>query len=74
MPPKFKDIKKYCDNTGWVLTKNTDHWYYEKTLANGDVLTTRISHSVSKELSKNLWKTILKQQLKTTEEDFWNNI
>ncbi len=48
MPPKFKDLKRYCDHNGWVLVRDTDHWYYEKVLANGDVLSTKVSHAVHK--------------------------
>ena len=29
MAPKFGDLKRYCDKNGWVMIRNTDHWYYE---------------------------------------------
>lgn len=74
MPPKFRDLKKYCENTGWVLNRDTDHWYYEKVVTSGDVLKTRISHALAKEISGNLWKKILKHQLKTTESEFWSKL
>ncbi len=74
MPPKFKDLKKYCDKNGWVLIRNTDHWYYEKVLSDGTVLRTKISHATHKEIPSNLWKLILQKQLKITEKEFWNNI
>ena len=74
MPPKFRDLKKYCDKNGWVMIRNTDHWYYEKVLIDGTLLQTRISHAVHKEIPSNLWKLILKNQLKTTENEFWNNL
>lgn len=74
MPPKFGDLKRYCDNNGWVLIRNTDHWYFEKVLANGNVLQTRVSHATHKEIPKFLWERILKKQLQITEKDFWKGI
>ncbi len=74
MPPKFGDLKKFCDKDGWVLIRNTDHWHYEKVLSNGDVLKTRVSHAVHKEIPKHLWKKILKKQLRITEEEFWEKL
>jgi len=74
MPPKFGDLKKFCDKNGWVEIRNTDHWYYEKVLANGTVLRTKVSHALHKEIPKHLWKMILEKQLKITEKDFWNKL
>jgi len=74
MPPKFRDLKKYCENNGWVMIRNTDHWYYEKVLADGTLLQTKVSHAVHKEIPSNLWKLILKKQLKISEEEFWKNL
>jgi hypothetical protein len=74
MPLKFGDLKRYCEKDGRVMIRDTDHWYYEKVLSNGDILRTRVSHSVSKEIPANLCRKILKQQLKMTEEEFWKMI
>lgn len=74
MPPKFRDLKKYCEKNGWVIIRNTDHWYYEKVLADGTLLQTKVSHAVHKEIPSNLWKLILKKQLKISEEEFWKNL
>jgi hypothetical protein len=74
MPPKFRDLKKYCEKNGWVMIRNTDHWYYEKVLADGTLLQTKVSHAVHKEIPSNLWKLILKKQLKISEEEFWKNL
>jgi hypothetical protein len=73
MPPRFRELKSYCDKNGWVLIGNTDHWYYEKVLPNGDILKTKISHAVHKEIPPNIWMNILKHQLKTTEKEFNDN-
>ena len=74
MPPKFRDLKKYCDNTGWVLIRDTDHWYYEKVLTDGTLLRTKVSHAVAKEIPHHLWQQILKKQLRTTQQEFDANI
>ena len=74
MPPKFRDLKKHCEKNGWVMIRNTDHWYYEKVLADGTLLQTKVSHAVHKEIPSNLWKLILKKQLKISEEEFWKNL
>lgn len=71
--PKWKDLKRYCDKTGWVMFKNTDHYYYRKVLDNGDVLRTKVSKG-SGEIGNVLWKEILKKQLKTTQQEFNKNI
>ena len=74
MPPKFKDLKKYCDKNGWVLMRNTDHWYYEKVLIDGTVLRTKVSHATHKEIPAQLWQLILTKQLQITNSEFWANI
>lgn len=74
MPPKFKDLKKYCDKNGWVMIRNSDHWYYEKVLIDGTVLQTKIGHATYKEIPINVWRFILKNQLKITEKEFWNSL
>ncbi|MDI3481243.1 MAG: hypothetical protein PWQ97_898 [Tepidanaerobacteraceae bacterium] len=74
MPPRFRDLKRYCDNNGWVMVKNTDHFYYEKVLSDGTLLRTKISRALQKEIPGNLWKKILKLQLKIQENEFWSSI
>lgn len=69
MPPTFGQLKRYCDKNGWTLIRNTDHWYYEKVLSSGEVLRTRVSHAVGKEIPGHLWKRVLKQ-LRVTEDEF----
>lgn len=74
MPPKFKDLKRYCERNGWVLIRNTDHWYFEKVLSDGTVLQTKVSHATHKEIPAHIWKLILRKQLCVTEEEFWHNL
>lgn len=74
MPPKFGDLKRYCEKNGWVLVRSSDHWYYEKVLADGTVLRAKVSRAVHKEIPKLLWQRMLKKQLKITEKEFWESL
>lgn len=67
--PQWKELRRYCENDGWELYKNTDHAYYRKVMDDGTVLRTKVSNS-SGEIPKLLWKDILKRQLQTTQEEF----
>ena len=74
MSPLFRDLKKYCENNGWTLVRKTDHYFFEKMLADGTLLRTKVSHSLGKEIPRHLWERIVKHQLKTTEKDFWEKL
>lgn len=67
--PKWKELKRFCDNDGWELYKETDHYYYRKTDKNGNVWRTKVSKS-SGEIHTRMWKEILKKQLQVTQEYF----
>ncbi|HHY98851.1 MAG TPA: hypothetical protein GX509_08940 [Firmicutes bacterium] len=72
MPPRFRDLKRFIEKTGWVLVKQTDHWYFEKVLPDGRILRTKISFALHKEIPASLWQFILKKQLALPdEESFW---
>lgn len=73
MPPRFRELKSYCDKNGWVLVGDTDHWYYEKALPNGDILKTKVSHAVHKGFPGRTWEHILKKQLRTRLDEFNRN-
>lgn len=70
--PKFRDLKRYLDKkeNGWELVGIGDHYHYRKVLPNGEVLYTMVSHSLGKEIPSRLWKRILKEQLRITQEEF----
>ena len=73
--PSLRDLKRYCERTGWVqVGKGRNHYYYEKVLSNGEILRTKISHALGKEIPYHLWQNILKKQLKTTPEEFNKHI
>jgi hypothetical protein len=72
-PHGTRELKRYCENNGWVVIRNTDHWHYEKVLANGDVLKAKVSHALHKEIPAHIWSKILKNQLRITEEQFYKH-
>lgn len=67
--PSWKELKRFCEHDGWELYKTTDHYFYRKRLANGDVLRTKVSMG-SGQIGTNLWAEILKRQLKVDQEYF----
>lgn len=60
----------YCLRTGWEEISGNDHYRFRKVLDDGTVLHTRASRFLSKEIRANLLSKILKDQLRTTREDF----
>ena len=71
--PRWKDLKRFCERDGWELYKNTDHYFYRKTDADGNIRFTKISRG-SGEIKGFLWKEILRNQLGVTEEYFNSKI
>lgn len=67
--PRWKDLKKYLDNSGWVKYKSSDHDYYKKINNDGSYQFCKVSRG-SKEISKSLFQHILKHELKISKEDF----
>ena len=67
--PSWKELKRYCNRDGWELYKSTDHDFYRKQLPDGSILRTKVSRG-SGQIRPALWQTILKNQLKTTQEHF----
>ena len=52
---KWSELRRYCEKNGWVLFKNTDHYYFRKVLQDGTVLRTKVSRG-SGEIPKRLWR------------------
>lgn len=71
--PKWKELKRFCDNDKWELYKRTDHFYYRKCDEDGNVRHTKVS-KVSGEIHKAMWQTILKKQLQVTQKYFNRHI
>lgn len=71
-PPTFGEILRFLDcDTGWQLTRQTDHDFYEKTLPSGEVLSTHVSHALDKSPGPGRFSQILKYQLKVSADEFW---
>lgn len=65
----WKDLKRFCENDGWELYKQTDHYYYRKVDSNGNLKRTKVSYG-SGEIPRYLFDEILKKQLQVTKEYF----
>ena len=71
--PRWKELKRFCDNDGWELYKDTDHYYYRKNSEDGTVKWTKVSKG-SGEIHFNMWQVILRKQLQVSQEYFNNKI
>ncbi|MGI8750086.1 MAG: hypothetical protein ACR2J6_06000 [Thermoleophilaceae bacterium] len=73
--PDKEDLKRFCEIDGWEETnaRNPDHCRYKKTLDNGDILRTRVSHGRGPVCGDPaLWHRIWRHQLELESEDqFW---
>ena len=70
--PRWKELKRFCERDGWVLYKDTDHYFYRKIDADGTLRRTKVSKG-SGEIHAHLWKEILNKQLQVTQE-YFNNL
>lgn len=71
--PRWKELKRFCDNDGWELYKDTNHYYYCKIDADGNLLRTKVSKG-SGEIHTRLFQEILKKQLLVSKEYFNSKI
>ncbi len=67
--PGWKELKRFCERDGWELYKDTDHYYFRKVDADRTVRRTKVSKG-SGEIHSAMWKAILKEQLRVTQEYF----
>lgn len=74
MPPRFRELRAYCEKNGWALVRQTDHYYYEKMLSDGRVFRTRVSMALHKEIPRHLWHRILTRQLHVSEDEFYRDL
>lgn len=77
--PTFRDLKTYLERDGgWEEIPDLarcrrrvgDYWRYRKTLADGTVLRTKVSHSLGDEIGPDLLSHIVRDQLRTTMDHF----
>ena len=67
--PSWKELKRFCEHDGWELYKITDHYFYRKQDADGNIRFTKVSKNPG-QINRNLWNVILHRQLKVTKEYF----
>jgi hypothetical protein len=79
--PTWGDVEAFLAADGWRQVKGGErggsrsrHLFYEKTLDDGRVLQTHISHSRQKTLSPGRFSGVLRHQLEVSREQFWESI
>jgi len=77
-PLSHADHRKFVETEGWEkkgtarsAKKTGDHHRYTLPLANGEVLYTRVSHGAGQIDNPRLVSSILRDQLRVTESDFY---
>jgi hypothetical protein len=77
--PSFGEIERFCRIDGWQQDKSVGgsrqtHIRYEKQIPGEQPLRTQISHARANTPTPGRWKGILRNQLKVTEEQFWDTL
>jgi hypothetical protein len=79
--PTWGDVEDFLTADGWRQLERAErggsrsrHVFYEKTLPDGRVLQTHISHSRQKTLSPGRFSSVLRHQLEISREQFWECI
>lgn len=67
------DHKRFCENEGWELYKQTDHYFYRKQKEDGSWQYTKVSMG-RHEYGKAFWRSILKKQLECDQKYFNSKI
>ncbi len=62
--PKWRELRRFCENDGWELYKDTDY-YYRKYDECGNLKLTKVSKG-SSEIHSGMWNMILKKQLQVS--------
>jgi hypothetical protein len=79
--PTYAEHRRFCEVDGWQ-DKGTarsrkgkgDHHRYTKSQPAGPPLYTRVSHGSGQYGSADTWKHILRDQLRVTEDEFWQAV
>lgn len=69
--PDWDEIREFLRYDGWREDRSTGHDFFEKVLADGEILITHVSRSGPKTLSPGRFKAILTDQLRVNEAEFW---
>jgi hypothetical protein len=75
----FGDLRTFVTRDGWTEEPNLargrartgDHRRYRKELADGTILRTKVPHAVGDEIGADLFRHILRDQLRVDEATFW---
>jgi len=67
--PSWKDLRRFCQNDGWEMYKDSKDYHYRKEDADGIIRKTKASKGTG-EIYGHLWQEILKKQLNVTMEYF----
>jgi hypothetical protein len=75
----FGDLRQYVTNDGWTEEPNLargrrrtgDHRRYSRDLPDGSRLRTKVSHDEHAEIGEDFFHRIVRDQLRVTEERFW---
>ncbi len=75
----FEDLLTYVRRDGWIDEPNLvrgrartgDHRRFRKEGADGSILRTKVPHALRDEIGEDLFRHILRDQLRVTEEQLW---
>lgn len=75
----FEDLRAYVLHDGWTeepglargRARTGDHRRYRKELVDGTILRTKVPHGLRDDVGADLFRHILRDQLRVTEERFW---
>ena len=70
----WDEIEEFCKRDGWEHVRSADHEFYRKVLPDGRVLETHVSFSSNKSMSPGRFMSILRTQLKVSQQDFWETL
>jgi hypothetical protein len=69
--PTWEEFREFLRRDDWEKDRATGHDFFEKTLPDGEILRTHASRSGSKTTSPGRFKSILSDQLRLSEAEFW---
>lgn len=71
-PATSAELEEFCRTDGWEQIRETDHVFWQKVLASGEILQTHRSFGAKTTFSQNVFALILRDQLRVSRAAFWN--
>jgi hypothetical protein len=76
----FRDLRRYVTNDGWIeepklargRNRTGDHRRCARSLPDGTLLRTKVPHDEQAEIGRDLFHRILRDQLRASEDRFWD--